>query len=213
MRHTSQVHSTRQETAFEPRRKRRSHGGASMTGAILAVCVAVVGCGGHRATPGVARVATPITVSPSAGGSSTQATGLVAYASCMRSHGVPNFPDPASSGGIPKQAVVSAFQAVSNSQAQAAQSACQHLLPAGGSLSGQPVQTITPADQVDYRKAATCMRSHGFPDFPDPTFRNSSVQVDIPSSIDQNSSQFKTAATICTRLIPTGLPGTHARHS
>ncbi len=57
------------------------------------------------------------------------------------------------------------------------------------------------------------MRSHGFPDFPDPTFQNNSVQVNIPSSIDQNSSQFTSAATICTKLIRPGLPGTHAGNS
>ena len=31
-----------------------------------------------------------------------RAPGLLAYASCMRSHGVPNFPDPGGKGGIPK---------------------------------------------------------------------------------------------------------------
>jgi hypothetical protein len=164
------------------------------------------GCGGGS-SPGVASPTTTTTVSPSAGGS-TQATGLVAFASCMRSHGVPNFPDPTSSGEVPKQAVVSAFQAVSTSQARAAQEACNHLLPAGG-LSGQPVQTITAQDRQDYLRAAACMRSHGFPNFPDPKFRDSGAQVNIPSSINQNSSQFTHAATICTKLIPAGLPGSH----
>src|SRR5262249_47413490 len=36
-------------------------------------------------------------------------------------------------------------------------------------------QTITPADQADYLQAAACMRSHGVPDFPDPTFENNTV--------------------------------------
>jgi hypothetical protein len=177
--------------------------------AAAASALLAAGCGGGS-SPGVANVAsstTTTTVSPSAGGS-TQATGLVAFASCMRSHGVPNFPDPTSSGGIPKQAVVSAFQAVGTSQAKAAQEACNHLLPAGG-LSGQPVQTITAQDRQDYLRAAACMRSHGFPNFPDPKFRNNGAQVNIPSSINQNSSQFTRAATICTKLIPAGLPGSH----
>jgi hypothetical protein len=126
----------------------------------------------------------------------------------MRSHGVPKFPDPDSSGGVPKPAVVSAFEAVSKSQADRAQNACNHLLPAGG-LSGQPVQTITPQDQRDYLEAAACMRSHGFPDFPDPTFRNNNEQINIPASINQNSSQFMNAATLCTKVIPAGLPGSH----
>jgi hypothetical protein len=194
------------ERYLEPRRRTRLRRAALVTGGILAVAVAVTGCGG-RSTPGVATGLTTTSVSPSGGGG-TQATGLVAFASCMRSSGVPNFPDPDSTGGIPKQAVVSAFQAVSKSQALAAQQTCNHLLPAGG-LSGRPVQTITAQDRQDYLKAAACMRSHGFPDFPDPTFTNNSAQVDIPSSINQNSSQFTSAATTCTRLIPAGLPGTH----
>jgi hypothetical protein len=177
--------------------------------AVVACSLLASGCGG-ASSPGVASVAsstTTTTVSPSASGS-TQATGLVAFASCMRSHGVSNFPDPASSGEIPKQAVVSAFQAVSTSHAKAAQEACNHLLPAGG-LSGQPVRTITAQDRQDYLRAAACMRSHGFPNFPDPKFQNNDAHVNIPSSINQNSSQFTRAATICTKLIPAGLPGSH----
>jgi hypothetical protein len=176
--------------------------------AVAALALLAAGCGGGG-SPSVASVASSTsaatTTEPSAGGSAN-ATGLLAYASCMRSHGVPDFPDPTSSGGIPKEDVVRAFRAVSISQAQAAQNDCRHLLPAGGSLSGRPSPTITPADQADYLRAAACMRSHGFPDFPDPTFQNNNVTVDIPSSIDQASSKFKNAATTCTKLIPAGLP-------
>jgi hypothetical protein len=172
-----------------------------------AACSLLAGCGGGNALP-VATGSTATAAGPSAGASRTPATGLEAFASCMRSHGVPNFPDPTSSGEIPKPAVVSAFEAVSKSQADGAQNACNHLVPSGG-LSGQAVQTITPQDQQDYLRAATCMRSHGFPSFPDPTFPTNSVQVNIPSSINQNSSKFTNAATICTKLIPAGLPGTH----
>jgi hypothetical protein len=193
---------------FVDMRRRRPFTFGSVV-AVAAFSLLAAGCGGGS-SPGVANVAastTTTTVSPSASGS-TEATGLVAFASCMRSHGVPNFPDPASSGEIPKQAVVSAFQAVGTSQANSAQEACNHLLPAGG-LSGQPVQTITPQDRQDYLKAAACMRSHGLPGFPDPKFQNNSAHVNIPSSINQNSSQFTRAATICTKLIPAGLPGSH----
>ncbi len=173
--------------------------------ASAAVSLLAAGCGGGN-SPAVATGLTSTNAAGPSAAASTHATGLVAFASCMRSHGVPNFPDPTSSGGIPKPAVVSAFQAVSQSQGDAAQNACNHLLPAGG-LSGQPVQTITPQDRQDYLKAAACMRSHAFPSFPDPTFQNNSAKVNIPSSINQNSSEFTSAATICTKLIPAGLPG------
>jgi hypothetical protein len=98
------------------------------------------------------------------------------------------------------------FQAVGNSRADAASNACRHLLGAGGSLSGKAVQPVTAGDRQDYLKAAACMRSHGFGNFPDPTFQNNSVQTNIPASINQDSPQFKSAATICTKLIPAGLP-------
>jgi hypothetical protein len=80
----------------------------------------------------------------------------------------------------------------------------------GGQPSGQP---ITPADQADYLKAATCMRSHGVPDFPDPTFQNNNVTFNIPPNIDPNSSQAKSAAAICVKLIPPGLPYSNSRNS
>jgi hypothetical protein len=54
----------------------------------------------------------------------------VAYSACIRSHCVPNFPDPDSSGQVPKadpQAL-----GVSSTQLQAAQQACQHLYPSNG---------------------------------------------------------------------------------
>src|SRR5262245_16962842 len=72
-----------------------------------------------------------------------------------------------------------------------------------------PRHTITPADQADYLKAASCMRSHGVPDFPDPTFENNSVTFNIPSSIDPKSPQAKRAEATCSKLIPPGLPYSH----
>jgi hypothetical protein len=74
-----------------------------------------------------------------------------------------------------------------------------------------PRQTITPADQADYLKAARCMRSHGVPDFPDPTFENNSVTFNIPPNIDPKSSQAKRAEAICVKLIPPGLPYSDGR--
>jgi hypothetical protein len=113
--------------------------------------------------------------SPNAGGSTGSAS-AVAYSACVRSHGVPNYPDPSSSGQLPK---TDAGQlGVSSAQYEAAQRACRHLLPTGGSLQQQEsqcmensdcppalVQQMTSAD----RKLAQCMRSHGVPNFPDPT--------------------------------------------
>ena len=180
--------------------------GSVSLAALVVVVSGVAACaGGASHSPAIPSAGGTSTASPSAG-SGAQAGGLLAYASCMRSHGVPNFPDPTGSGGFnDKRAVVSALQAVSNAQADAAQTACQNLLPAGG-LSGQANPTITAQEQQDYLNAAACMRSHGITNFPDPTFSDGHVSLSIPSSINTNSTQFTQTAQICTKLIPAGLP-------
>jgi hypothetical protein len=165
-----------------------------MTAGLLAVGVAVGACGGGPSPSGVAA------------GGHAGATGLLAYASCMRSHGVPNFPDPAGRGGLPKEGVISAQRAVSSARARAAQNACADRLPAGGSLSGQPSHTVTAQQQQYYLQAAACMRSHGFTNFPDPTFSGGVVNYPVPASIDSSSPQYAEAVHTCQRLIPAGLP-------
>jgi hypothetical protein len=79
-------------------------------------------------------------------------------------------------------------------------------MPQNMRTKGMPTRSITPADRLDYLKAAACIRSHGFPDFPDPTFANNTVTFHIPPNIDPNSPQAKRAQAICVKLIPPGLP-------
>jgi hypothetical protein len=122
--------------------------------AFAAVSLLTAGCADGSSTT----VATTTTATPN---------GALAYARCMRSHGVTNFPDPTASEGDDKEAVVSALQAVSNSQAQAAQTACMHVnggSPGTGQSAAQS-QTHTAAMLA----FARCIRTHGFPSFPDPT--------------------------------------------
>ena len=78
--------------------------------------------------------------------------------------------------------------------------------PRKAGMRGTQTHSVTPADRLQYLKAAACIRSHGFPDFPDPTFGNGSVTLHIPPNIDPNSSQAKNAQAICAKLIPPGLP-------
>jgi hypothetical protein len=112
--------------------------------------------------------------SPGAGDSSSSPS-AVAYSHCMRSHGVPNYPDP-SNGQLPKGGA-QAF-GVSSSVFSAAQSACQNLLPDAGSFQEQASQCTLAGDcppavvqqmMTTDRKFAQCMRSHGVPNWPDPT--------------------------------------------
>jgi hypothetical protein len=161
---------------------------------VAAASLLAAGCGGGG-SPGVAGApsATP-------GPAATGRTAALAFARCMRSHGVAAFPDPDSSGALPKLQVVGARNA-DPSRFDSASSACRRVAPTGG-----PGQTITLADRTDYLEAAACMRAHGFPGFPDPTFQANTVSVDVPPSIDQDSAGFRRAATTCTKLIPAGLP-------
>ncbi len=120
----------------------------------------------------------------------------------MRDHGIANFPDPDASGGLridPSMGIDP-----QSPQFQAAYDACQSLAPKKGGSAAEP--TITSDDQAAYLAAAECMRSHGFPGFPDPEFANGGVNFPIPQSIDQNSTQFANAVTACQKLIPAGLP-------
>ncbi len=105
------------------------------------------------------------------GGSSTTAAttrqnGLVAYSHCMRSHGVTGFPDPNSSGEIPKGQVIAAV--VGNPRSPAAQTACRHLIPESG-LGPPQTARSTRTRLADALSFAKCVRAHGFPSFPDPT--------------------------------------------
>ncbi len=172
---------------------------ALMLASVIAVAASLLaaGCGGGGGSPEVASVASSTT------SATTPPSGAVAFARCMRSHGVPGFPDPSGGGAFDGSAIK--HLVVGRSQMRAAQSACIHLLP-NGIVPTAPGYTITRADRIDYLKAAACMRRHGIPDFPDPTFPSNGVKFTIPSSIDQNSPRVRSALPVCRKLIPAGLP-------
>jgi hypothetical protein len=137
--------------------------------AMAALALLAAACGGSRSSTGSDG-------SANAGGSTTSAS-AVAYSACMRSHGVPNYPDPDSSGQLPKPDAH--HVGVSSSQLQATQQACQHLLPNNGdAMNVGSVQQCMLADDCpkslvqqvlnEERRFAQCMRSHGVPNWPDP---------------------------------------------
>jgi len=187
-----------------PRLRRARVAVAVTATAGLALLAAACGTGSGGAPDAGGSASSPSAAGSGSGGG-TQATGLLAYSTCMRSHGVPNFPDPDSSGGIPKE--TGQQLGVSQSQLNAASNACQHLIPPGESLGGQRIQTITVQQQQYYLKAAACMRSHGITTFPEPVFQNGQVEFpELQHLVDLNSPQFTQAYDICKKLIPSGLP-------
>jgi hypothetical protein len=159
--------------------------------------------------------------SPSSAGSggspNTSSTpSAVAYSACMRSHGVPNFPDPGSAGQIPKADPQQL--GVSSSQLQAAQQACQHLIPATGTTAEQQQETqCAMADNCSQavvqqwmsglRTLAQCLRSHGEPNWPDPIITSGGLPHFNYSQagIDHHSSQVLAKVQVCISL--TGFQG------
>lgn len=120
----------------------------------------------------------------------------------MRSHGVPNFPDPNSSGQIPGGKSTLEHLANSDSQYQAASQACQSLWPYQAASQAQQRQEMT-----DDLKFAQCMRSHGVPKFPDPTNSDGHVRFVISVSQDgfnPHSPQILAKAHECQHVLPAG---------
>ena len=159
--------------------------------------------------------------SSSAGGS-TGSPSAVAYSACMRSHDVPNFPDPGSGGQIPKADPQQL--GVSTSQLQTAEQACQHLIPAIGSTAEQQQETqCSMADNCSQavvqqwmsglRTLAQCLRSHGEPNWPDPiitSLRGHQAGPHFPyeqAGIDHHSQQVLAKVHVCIDLTQfQGLP-------
>jgi hypothetical protein len=142
--------------------------------------------------------------SPTAGGSANSPV-PVTYSRCMRSHGIPNFPDPDSSGQIPKEEILQL--GVSTSVLQTAQRACMRLWPYQAPTQAQQRQQLG-----DDLKFAQCMRSHGLPNFPDPT-TGPDGRVEFVLSVsrdgfDPHSPQILAKAHECQYVLPagTGLP-------
>ncbi len=182
------------------------------TAALLSVALAVAGCGGGSSAPGVAHLSSTKSASqarPEGGGTSPESPAslqqaMIAFAKCMRSNGVPNFPDPNGSGGFPVRGGFDPHSPVVN----AARAKCRQLLPPGPG-SGPPPSRQTLAK---FLNIARCMRQRGISDFPDPRtsappnplasgIRELSdiegVILLFPRSINEQSPVFTQAAAAC----------------
>ena len=173
---------------------------------LIAAAVVLLACSACGGTPSAA------------GPANSNSPSAVAYSACMRSSGVPDYPDPDGSGQLPKGGARQF--GVSAARYQAAQQACRHLLPTGGPVPLQEHQCMQNSDcppaQVQQMmtgdlKLARCMRSHGVPNFPDPTDGGSSGPVfNITSAgisdAASHSQQFMAELTECGRLVGASAP-------
>jgi hypothetical protein len=198
------------------RRHRRAWPPAARAAAAIPATAALAllaACSGSPSSAGSAG-------SPNAGGSESSPS-AVAYSQCMRSHGVPDFPDPSSSGGIPKAS--SQQLGVSSSQLQAAQTACQDQYPNGGGSGGALTkdslgqceetgdcpQALVQQAMTALRTYARCMRSHGVPNWPDPTIDSEGrpgVNLVPITGTNWNSPQISNEMQACYHVMPGGVP-------
>jgi hypothetical protein len=125
---------------------------------------------------------------------------MLGFATCMRSHGVANFPDPQVNGsGNGVQVRISPGNANLDSPAfKTAGQVCRKLLPGGG----PPHGAITSQQHAREVSFAVCMRKHGLSSFPDP---GRDGAFDLPASIDPQAAAFQRAMTACRNQRPDSL--------
>ena len=131
-------------------------------------------------------------------GRARSAGGPLAFSACMRSHGVPSFPDPTSNGGISIQVQPGSGIDPNSPAFQSAQRACQSLLPAGKTSGG----SVSPAVRAQILRYAACIRAHGVPNYPDPTFNGNAVNFGNLAGINPNSPAYQSALHACASLNP-----------
>lgn len=180
---------------------KRIRRGTGRLALMLLVALGAAACGSGSSSPHVANLGS--TASTTTTGA-TSGTSLDKFSACMRSHDVPGFPDPINHGAT-LNVQVGPGEAVDPSSLQYhnALAACHSLAPSFGGPQGQ---AITPSDEVDYLKAATCVRAHGFAEFPDPTITDGHVKFVMPPGFDTHARRIQAAIAICRKLIPAGLP-------
>ena len=163
---------------------------ASLLGVALgcAILLLIAGCGSS---------------SPKRTGSGSATNGVSAafkFASCMRNHGASNFPEPQVSNRPGGQSIsIRVPASLGDSPAfRVAQKACSGILP--GPQNGNPVQIAQQQHQreQDLLAFTTCLRSHGLPDFPDPTSQGQlTLDMITSAGVDLHAPQTLTAAKAC----------------
>jgi hypothetical protein len=126
-----------------------------------------------------------------------------AVSRCIRANGLSNFPDPRSGpdgGGVgfPGGFIVTSSDSIdvmgtrfSGPAVVHAEKACKEYMPPSG-----PAPTISASQKAAMLASARCMRKHGVPNFPDPSF--SGNQIDIgDGGVNPESPAFRRAAAAC----------------
>jgi hypothetical protein len=158
--------------------------------AALAATASLAACGSDKPTSG----------------SDTEAKNrqaLLAFAHCMREHGV-DMPDPKfnSDGGVTMSSGGPGSKPIAPQKMNAAQKACEKY------QKQVKAPSLSPEEQAEFRQAALknaqCMRDHGI-NFPDPQFDadgGARINIRKGSGIDPDSPKFQAAQKECAKYLP-----------
>jgi hypothetical protein len=194
-------HGGRRTPARPPRRRwRRSH--LAALAAVLALTLAVAACGGGGKSDGVASLSgsNKPTATTSASSSKDFKQAALAFARCMRQHGI-DMPDPQFTGnGRITQELKSGpgGKGPDDPKFKAAQQACQKYMPNGGTI-----KKPSPQEQQQMLAFARCMRQHGI-DVPDPG-PNGGITINGGNGSkgpNPDDPKFKAAQQACQKLLP-----------
>jgi hypothetical protein len=169
----------------QQQRHRLGYTGASIA-LLMLLALILAACGSSPAATSSSTSSTSASGSSSNGSSQS---GAVAFAQCVRSNGVPDFPDPNSNG----QFLISGSDQ-NNANFQSAVQTCQHLLPGGSATNGG-----SGSNSSAELAFAHCMQTHGVPSFPDPS---SNGALGIPAGVNANSPQFQKSFQECSKYLP-----------
>lgn len=159
---------------------------------LAAAALLAAGCGSANHTP---------TTGTTAGGSfRALVSAAYEHARCMRSHGVPDYPDPRVINQPGRQGIgIVAPASMAGSPAfRAAERACKGVLPDPGNKNSAQQAAQQRAHAQVVLAFARCLRTHGEPDFPDPSASGQLTLTTVRAAgVDLQAPSFLTAARAC----------------
>jgi hypothetical protein len=160
----------------------------ALAAAVAGIALLAAACGGRS------------TSAPPPGGSLYDRA--LAFTQCMRSHGEPGYPDPTVEPGSAVAFKITPGSGINarSGQYRLAREACAKLL---AGRTGLPPGLAEKASSAMLRYA-TCMRSHGVANFPDPVTNGRGISFPPVSGVDPHSKQFQSAQQACGQFLPAG---------